>query len=110
MKKNIIIEKSEGLIFSELLPGAQVRFVHSENMTFAEWKFNPNTQLPEHSHKHEQITKVISGTFELVSDDEINLLQSGDSAIIPPKAIHSGRSITSCIIVDVFYPVREDYK
>ena len=103
MKKNIVSQKSDDFPFRELLTGAEVRFVHSEKMTLAEWKF-------KHSHEHEQITKIISGSFELYADDQTLHLQSGDSAKIPPNKIHSGKSITACHIIDVFYPVREDYK
>ena len=29
--------------------------------------------------------------------------------MIPSNATHSGRAITACRILDVFYPLREDY-
>jgi quercetin dioxygenase-like cupin family protein len=110
MEKHILKKNSADLPFHEMLPGAKVRFVHSDKMTLAEWKFESNIFFPKHSHEHEQITKIISGSFELNSDDATYLLEEGDSAIIPSNIVHSGRSITPCHIIDVFYPVREDYK
>ena len=95
---------------SEFLEGANARFVHSDNITLAEWRFQANVNLPEHSHSNEQITKLISGKFELTIEGEKVLLKAGSSVIIPPNAVHSGKAITECHIIDVFTPVREDFK
>ena len=94
----------------ELLPGTEVRFVHSDTMTVAHWRFDPNVHLPEHSHPHDQITNIIEGEFELTVDGEPEILRAGHYRVIPPNAVHSGRSITSCRIIDVFSPVREDFR
>ena len=101
---------NETLEMTEFLKGADARFVHSESMTLAEWRFQANVDLPEHSHSNEQITKLISGQFELTINGEKVLLTAGSSVIIPPNAVHSGKAITDCHIIDVFTPVREDYK
>jgi quercetin dioxygenase-like cupin family protein len=94
----------------ELFKGAQARFIHSENMTLACWQFDQGAELPEHSHPHEQITNVMGGSFELTIDGEIFELEAGSVVIIPPDAVHSGRARTGCYVMDVFYPVREDYR
>jgi quercetin dioxygenase-like cupin family protein len=94
----------------ELIPGTTVRFVHSDRMTMAHWHFDPEIELPEHSHPHEQITTITVGEFELEIDGDRVTLRAGDFLVIPPHAVHSGRSITDCRIIDVFCPVREDYR
>ena len=94
----------------ELLAGTTVRFVHGDRMTVAHWDFEPEIMLPEHSHPHEQVTNVISGEFELTVDGQPVTLVAGDYMVIPPDAVHSGRSITDCHIIDVFCPVRDDYR
>jgi len=93
-----------------LLPGTEVRLVHSETMTLASWVFEPNIDLPEHSHPHEQITTVIEGEFELTIDGEPSRMEAGDVAVITSNAVHSGRSITRCRVIDAFHPVREDLR
>ena len=108
--KQMDVFHDETLKMSEFLEGAEARFIHSENITLAEWRFKANVNLPEHSHNNEQITKIISGEFELTLDGEKILLKTGSSVIIPPNAVHSGRAITECHIIDVFNPVREDFK
>jgi quercetin dioxygenase-like cupin family protein len=94
----------------EPVAGATVRFVHTENMTLAYWEFEAGVPLPEHAHAHEQIVNIIDGVFDLTMDGETNRLEGGAVAIIPPNTPHSARSITECQTIDVFFPVREDYR
>lgn len=94
----------------ELIPGYDVRFVHTDNMSFAYWTVKASSPLPEHSHPHEQVTHVIQGQFELAIDGKTRALGENDVAVIPSNALHSGRAITDCKIIDAFYPVREDYR
>jgi len=94
----------------ELVPGAEVVFVHSERMTLAHWAFAPGALVPEHAHPHEQVVNVIEGVFELTVEGETARLRAGSVAIVPPHASHSGSSVTDCRIIDAFHPVREDYR
>lgn len=94
----------------KLINGAEAKFVHGEGMTFATWKFTAGTALPEHSHPHEQMTRLVSGQFELTIDGESKLLTENDIAVIPSGAVHSGKAVTDCLVLDVFNPVREDYR
>ncbi len=94
----------------DLIPGFQVKFVHSETITFAHWDIQKGAHLPEHSHPHEQVCNVISGEFELTIDGESQILGPGGIGIIPSNAIHSGRAVSLCHVIDVFHPIREDYR
>jgi quercetin dioxygenase-like cupin family protein len=94
----------------QMVPGFKGHFVHSENMTFAYWDIEAGAVLPEHSHPHEQVASMIAGEFELTVNGEAKVLRPGSVAIVPSDAVHSGRAIARCRIIDVFYPVREDYR
>lgn len=94
----------------ELLPGAKACFVHAESMTIAHWWFEPGALLPKHSHPHEQVTNLIEGQFELTVAEKVQRLTPGSVLVIPPEAVHSGKAVTATYIIDVFHPVREDYK
>jgi quercetin dioxygenase-like cupin family protein len=94
----------------ELFPGCRVRFVHSENMTFSYWTVEAGAILPRHSHPHEQVANMIEGEFEMTIDGETRVLGPGAVAVIPPNAVHSGKAIKKCRVIDVFYPIREDYR
>ena len=94
----------------ELIPGYLVQFIHAENMTFAYWDVSKDALLPEHSHVHEQVTHMQTGTFELTVEGKVHVLQPGDLFIIPSNALHSGKALTKCTFMDSFYPTRDDYK
>jgi quercetin dioxygenase-like cupin family protein len=94
----------------EIMPGFHGRLVHSDNMTFVHWNIDAGASLPEHAHMHEQVVNVISGEFELTVDGETQVLKPKQVVCIPSNASHSGRALTDCYIIDVFYPIREDYR
>ncbi len=94
----------------EVVPGFEGKFIHSNNITVAYWSITKGSILPEHDHPHEQIANVIEGELELSIEGEIKLLKSGEVAIIPSNAKHYGKAISDCYVIDIFNPVREDYK
>lgn len=100
----------ENLAAREILPGFFGKFIHTENMTLAFWEIKSGSQLPEHSHKHEQVANLTEGKFELTIDGKTKILEPGQIAVIPSNSIHSGKALTDCKILDIFSPVRVDYK
>ncbi|GAG99869.1 unnamed protein product [marine sediment metagenome] len=94
----------------EIVPGFEGKFIHTNNMTVVYWTIQAGSQLPEHSHHNEQITTIIEGEFVLTSEGETRNVKPGDVAVFPSNAKHSGKALTDCYIIDVFHPVREDYK
>ncbi|RKX20303.1 MAG: cupin domain-containing protein [Candidatus Zixiibacteriota bacterium] len=94
----------------ELIPGFRVKMIHTENMTMAYWKIRAGSILPEHSHVHEQVTNIIKGELELSIDGVKRVLTPSHPAVIPPEILHEGKAITDCEVIDVFYPIRKDYK
>ena len=69
----------------------------------------PPAQLPAHSHVHEQVAHTFEGYFEITVDGQTQILDPGSVFVIAPNAVHSGKALTDCRILDVFSPVREDY-
>lgn len=96
--------------WKEIVPGFKGRFIHSENMTFVYWDIEADASLPEHSHPHEQVISVIEGELDLTVDNKIKKIGPGSVIIVPPNAVHSGKALTNSRIIDVFYPIREDYR
>ncbi len=94
----------------ERLPGFHVRFAHSDHITMAYWHIQAGAFAPEHTHRHEQISSVVEGDLELTIAGETQIVKPGQVAIIPGNAPHSARAITNVHVIDVFYPVREDYR
>lgn len=94
----------------ELAPGYRAKMIHTEHTTHAYWEIDPDRPLPEHSHPHEQIVNVLEGTIELTVDGELHVLGPGDVLHIPGGVPHGAVARTPCRILDVFSPVREEYR
>ncbi len=94
----------------EVVPGYHARFIHTENMSFVYWDVEAGHTIPEHHHIHEQVAHVLSGTFKLVVGGVEHIIEPGKVVVIPSNVKHYGTSITDCKLLDVFYPIREDYK
>ncbi|RKX23454.1 MAG: cupin domain-containing protein [Candidatus Zixiibacteriota bacterium] len=94
----------------EPVPGYKVSFIHTGNMTLSYWTVTAGAEIPTHSHPNEQVANVIEGEFELTVDGVTKELRPGDVALIEPNVPHSGKAITACRLLDVFHPVREDYR
>lgn len=94
----------------EPFPGFRGRFIHSDTMTFAYWSIEAGAALPEHSHPHEQVAHGLEGEFELTVEGETTVLRPGDILVVPSDAVHSGRALTACRVLEVFHPVREEYR
>jgi quercetin dioxygenase-like cupin family protein len=63
-----------------------------------------------HQHPHEQVSYVLEGEFELTVNGVPHRLVPGQVFVIPSNMPHAGLAITDCFILDVFTPVREDYR
>ena len=94
----------------QIVPGFHGKFIHAEHLTLSNWEVEAGATLPEHAHPHEQLTQLLEGEFEFTLEGETRLLKPGMVVVIPSNARHSARAITPCKILDVFYPVREDYR
>lgn len=99
-----------GLARREPFPGYEGRFLHGDGVSVAHWTVREGSGFPEHRHPHEQVAMVIEGRFEMTVAGETRVLDAGTVAVIPSNAPHSGRALTSCRLIDVFQPVREDYR
>lgn len=94
----------------ELVPGFRARFVHTERMTCAYWDIDAGAALPEHAHPHEQVMTLIEGCFEMTLAGEQRSLSPGSVVTIPGMVRHGGKALTKCVAIDIFSPVREDYR
>jgi quercetin dioxygenase-like cupin family protein len=94
----------------EIIPGFLGRFIHSERMTFALWEFTAGTPLPRHSHPHEQVIHVLEGQLAITVGGVEHRLGPGEVLVVPADAPHEGIILTDARVMDVFAPVREDYR
>ena len=79
-------------------------------MSFAFWNIEKGATIPEHHHTNEQVMQVLQGKFELTLNKTTKIYNPGSIVVIPPNTKHGGKAITVCKILDIFSPVRVDYK
>lgn len=94
----------------EIAPGFFSKLIHTANNTINFIEVKADCTLALHNHIHEQCSFVIEGQFELTVNGVSQILDSGMFAVIPSNAPHSGRAVTDSRLIDIFSPVREDYK
>ncbi|PKG33190.1 cupin domain-containing protein [Methanoregula sp.] len=94
----------------ESLPGiTQKTLVFGTNTLMAEFRLKKGSQLPRHSHPHEQTGYLVSGHMTLRIHDEESDIRPGDSWNIPGNVEHSAVIHEDSVAIEVFCPVREDY-
>ena len=94
----------------EFMPGYHGKMVHGEHFTWAFWTVEQDAFVPEHQHPQEQMMYVVEGEFEFTLNGTTQIYSAGDLVSIPSQSLHGGKALTPCKLMDVFSPVREDYK
>ena len=69
------VEVVDGVHLTQLCVG--------ESMSAQQFHIEPGAQVPEHSHHHEQVGVVLTGTMTVVVDDEEAVVAAGESYVIP---------------------------
>lgn len=84
--------------------------VHGENMLMARFELSAGAHLPKHDHPHEQTGYVVSGRARLnLEGEEPFETGPGGAWSIPGGVPHSADALEDSVIIEVFYPVREDF-
>jgi len=104
------ITKLQDIEPREMVTGVKARFIHSLSMTIAYWELDAGASMPEHTHPHEQIVNVLEGEVKYSVGGETQNLAEESVLVIPPNVPHGGEAIVNCRLLDVFHPVREDYR
>jgi quercetin dioxygenase-like cupin family protein len=94
----------------ELAAGVTMRPLFGDGAMLNLLEFDPAAVVPEHAHPHEQLGYVLEGRLALTVDGVEHLLGPGDAYQIPGGVEHAARSDGRCLVLDVFQPVREDYR
>lgn len=108
--RDFIMIQVSSIPLKEVIPGYKARFIHTAKLTLAFWEVEPGAAIPLHNHLHEQTMQVLEGEFEFTVAGVTHIYKAGSTVVIPPYVTHGGKSITACKLMDIFCPVREDYK
>lgn len=104
------MEALKDIPIRELAPGFLARLVHGNQATLSVVEIKKGSTLPAHQHVHEQITYVLQGEMDMVIGGKKYSFTPGMVHVIPSNTPHNATALTDVVVVDVFSPVREDYK
>ena len=95
----------------QIWDGIAGRVVHGERITLGVVELDPNVVLPEHTHEHEQLGLVLSGSLTFTLGGEKRELGPGGTWAIPSNVPHSAvTGPDGAVVVDVFTPTRDDWR
>jgi quercetin dioxygenase-like cupin family protein len=84
--------------------------IHGERLSVAVVDIEPDLQVPEHAHPHEQLGFVLKGRVGMVIEGETRELGPGEAYVIPPNARHSAYTgPDGAAVVDIFAPPRLEW-
>lgn len=104
------MDNIKNIIPKELASGITGHYAHGDKVTFGYVELKKGSSIPLHNHINEQITYIIEGQLDMVIGGEAYSLTDGMYLVIHANVPHSAVAITDCKVIDVFGPVREDYK
>jgi quercetin dioxygenase-like cupin family protein len=95
----------------ELLKGVYRRtLVYNNNLMLCHFTLEKNAEIPIHSHKEHQTGYVLKGKLRFLTEHRDFICGEGDSYIFDSNEKHGAVILEDSEVIDVFNPVREDYK
>jgi quercetin dioxygenase-like cupin family protein len=104
------MQKIKDIPPKELVPGITGYYAHGKDLTLGYVEIKAGSHLPQHHHAHEQITYILDGQLDMVIGGKPYSLKAGMYHVIPSNVPHGAFAPVDCKAIDVFNPVREDYK
>ncbi len=94
-----------------IFAGVDIFTASGNSMMLSLVEFEPHAVVEEHSHPHEQMGLMLEGEAEFIIGGESRIVGPGTMWRIPGgvkhKVIAGDRPVRA---LDVFYPIREDYR
>lgn len=79
-------------------------------LMLVQFTFDAGVRAAMHSHSHEQIGYVVSGSIDLIMDGQATVrLTAGSSYYVAPNVRHGIVTHEPTVLLDCFTPIREDF-
>ena len=83
---------------------------YSPNLMTVELEFEKGAIGAKHSHPHEQIGYIVSGSLIYQEEgQEVKVLVTGDTYYVAPNVVHGVKVLEDTKLLDIFTPMREDF-
>ena len=84
--------------------------LHTDTMTVSRLELRRGAVVPLHSHHNEQITMLTEGALQFELNGNQVIVRAGDLLPIPGNVPHSVLALEDSVAIDLFSPVREDWR
>ena len=99
------------IIARVLAPGVTAKVAPGEKMMLSLVTLAPGSVVPTHSHPHEQMGLMVSGTMEFTIAGETRRFSGNEMYFVPggvPHGVKAGPG--GAVALDAFSPPREEYR
>jgi quercetin dioxygenase-like cupin family protein len=94
-----------------IFPGVSLQTCAADKMMLSVVDLAPNAVVEEHSHPHEQVGMILQGRVQFFIGGEQKTMQPGDLFRIPGHVRHKVIVVEGpARVLDIFNPIREDYR
>ena len=94
-----------------IFPGVNIFTAAGQHAMLSLVEFQPRAVVEPHAHPHEQMGMLLEGELTFHIGDETRTLRAGEMWRIPGGVTHSAIAGDMPVrALDVFYPIREDYR
>jgi quercetin dioxygenase-like cupin family protein len=94
-----------------IFPGVEIRTAAGDGLMISVVHLEDGAVVPDHAHPHEQMGYLVSGRLEFTIGGVTRLLEPGDQWRIPGGVRHRVVAVGGpAVAIDVFHPVRDDYR
>lgn len=82
---------------------------YHDDLMLCELHFETGAVGALHSHPHQQISYIVSGSFEFEIDGVKKIVKAGDSLYKQPNVVHGAVCLEAGVLLDFFTPMRADF-
>jgi quercetin dioxygenase-like cupin family protein len=101
----------EEIIPRVLAKGVTAKIVPGERMMLSLVTFAPDAVVPTHSHPHEQMGMLVSGTLEFTIAGETRVLSGSGIVFVPGGVPHAAKAGPGgAVALEAFSPPREEFR
>jgi len=94
----------------EIYPGFLAKLIHTPHVTLSYVRCLKGSVLPVHHHSEDQVLNLLQGEMEVtMGHSPGKTIRAGEVVVIPSEMPHTVTSLTDCLALDIFIPVRKDY-
>jgi quercetin dioxygenase-like cupin family protein len=94
-----------------IFPGVDIYTTYCQQMMLSLVEMQPRAVVEEHSHPHEQMGLMLEGEADFTIGGQTQRITAGQMWRIPGGVLHKVVALDQPVkALDVFHPIRDDYK